>query len=245
MKERTVYFSIIGVASVLMIIFNQIGLSARTSVKKDSLSRTRVPTRATKSVSSNILCFGDSITTGMSPPNSELFPFALYLEHAMQQTHNVKVHNLGLPGFTANQMINDIDGEHGLRKTLKTGDSIDVVIIMAGTNDLMYTVEVNTVIDSITSLHRVCHDEGVRYTVAIGIPPSVHQSSNPEISNRAQTINDALSHYCASDPNTLFVPFPFEFQLESDLWANDGIHFSPKGYQVLGESLFPLLQKLL
>lgn len=245
MKERTVYFMIIGFASFLMIIFNQIGISAKSNLKNTSFSRTRVSTRKKKSTTSNILCFGDSLTSGISPPNEDRFPYAIYLEHAIQQTHNANVHYLGLPGWTSLQMLSDIDGEHGLRRMLKIGKPMEVAIIMAGTNDLMLPGEPTTAIDSILSLHRVCHQEGVRYTVAIGIPPSFQQSSQFDIGNKAQVINDALSHFCASEPKAIFMPFPFDFQASSELWASDGIHFSPKGYQVFGESILPLLQKLL
>jgi len=228
-----------------MIIFNQIGISAKSNTQKDSFSRSTVSIRGNKLATSNILCFGDSLTSGMSPPNTDLFPYALYLEHAIQQTHNAKVHYVGLPGWTSLQMLSGIDGEQGLRTMLKIGNPMEVAIILAGTNDLMYPDEPTTVIDSIISLHRVCHEEGVRYTVAVGIPPSFQQSSQFEIGNKAQAINYGLSQYCASDPKAIFMPFPFEFQTDSELWASDGIHFSPKGYQVFGESLMPLLQKLL
>lgn len=195
----------------------------------------------------HVFCYGDSLTAGTSPPEyRRSFPYAPHLEQALQQLGaNVTVRHLGLPGWTSSELLSETDGPESLRTAVKQAPA-QVVILLAGTNDLGYTYMPELEIaDSVIGLHRQCHAEGVPHTVAIGIPPSAYQAKVAKAARRAATINEALMQYCKSEPKATFVPFPFGFDRDDDKWAPDGLHFSSKGYEVLGIRLAPVVQKIL
>lgn len=102
-----------------------------------------------------ILCYGDSLTAGSSPPLDQLFPYGPYLE---QELNNLYMQSLslssssssdepesavvrwrGLPGWTASTMVEYMDDSTiGLRSALDgiRNPSLSLVIILAGTNDI-------------------------------------------------------------------------------------------------------------
>jgi lysophospholipase L1-like esterase len=199
-----------------------------------STSQTKKPLR--------VFCYGDSLTAGTSPPSFQEFPYAPHLELILKQQLNpgVSVQHRGLPGWTSNDLLHSDAPE-----AIKGASPVKVAIILAGTNDLGQTPDPTPIIENIIGLHRLFYAAGVRHTVAIGIPSSGYQSVVAEAAQKAQTVNDALARFCESEPKATYVPFPFGFGQGDDKWSSDGLHFSPKGYQILGESLAPVVQKLL
>jgi lysophospholipase L1-like esterase len=238
-----------------------------------------------------ILAFGDSLTAGTSPPNYELFPYAPYLEAALnnqrgtttttttgltaaaappvqtQRPVAVMVRHVGFPGWTAEQMVDDANGPRGLQTTIRRiqDPSLSLVILLAGTNDLGMRRSPNDIVQSILQLHQLCYkddddDDHVRvpHTLAIGIPPSGYQSMVPEAAAMVQQINQQLNEYAmmtttaAATTTTTkksstftYTPFPFDYEPGGENWSNDGLHFSQRGYQVLGESLAPIVEQIL
>jgi lysophospholipase L1-like esterase len=124
--------------------------------------------------------------------------------------------------------------------------SLSLVILLAGTNDLGYRQSVEDIVNSITSLHQLCYQEEIPHTIAIGIPPSGYQHSYKEAAECASQVNQKLQAFCDSSNNkATFVPFPFEWAPNDENWSSDGLHFSSKGYQVLGESLAPVVERII
>lgn len=154
------------------------------------------------------------------------------------------------------------DAQYGLRAAIEgiKEPPLSCVIILAGTNDLGFalmtddTNPAQTVLQDIQALHQMAWDAGVQHTIAVAIPPSGYQAQVAEASFLALEINQALEDFCneQSEGKATFVPFPFEFEFcrEDDdnntkNWSPDGLHFSPKGYQRLGESLRDPVLKVL
>jgi lysophospholipase L1-like esterase len=221
------------------------------AVEALSTVTTTTPTR-------RIFCFGDSLTAGTSPPGFQNYPYALHLEAALNQKKSktsgavvVQVRHLGYPGWTSEQLLEDADDEGGLRTTiLRIQDpSLSLVVLLAGTNDLGYRCSVEDIVNSITSLHQLCYQEGIPHTIAIGIPPSGYQYSYKQAAECAHQVNQKLQAFCDSQNNNnnkaTFVPFPFEWAPNDDNWSSDGLHFSSKGYQMLGESLAPVVERII
>jgi lysophospholipase L1-like esterase len=218
-----------------------------------------------------ILAYGDSLTAGTS--GRDLFPYAVYLEQGLQQQRGdtVIVRHRGNPGMTAAEMINNLDGpRRGLRNAIQavTNPTLSIVIILAGTNDLGFalatagTVDLaaQQIMDNLLSLHKVCAENGIPRTIAIGIPPSGYQMQNEQARNLASLINHRLechaeetakSSSCSeqqeeSKPLKMtYMPFPFSYERNGENWNSDTLHFSEKGYQVLGESLVPVVDRIL
>jgi lysophospholipase L1-like esterase len=190
-----------------------------------------------------VFCYGDSLTAGTAPPDPSLYPYAPHLESSLK---NVFVRHRGLPGWTSSQMVEaSNDATTGITPAVRAGMPLKLVIILAGTNDLAFTDDASIILNNILALHQLCYNEGVPKTCAIGIPPSGYQSMNANAAALAQAVNDKLKEYCDSEPKATFVPFPFEYDPNSGLWALDGLHLSPEGYRVLGESLAPAVKPIL
>lgn len=190
-----------------------------------------------------VFCYGDSLTAGTAPPDPTLYPYAPHLESSLK---NVIIRHRGLPGWTASQMVAvSNDATTGIAPAIKAGMPLALVIILAGTNDLAFTNDASIISNNIIALHQLCYEEGVPKTCAIGVPPSGYQSTNAKAAALAQTVNDKLKEYCESEPKATFVPFPFEYDPETGFWASDGLHLSSEGYRVLGESLAPVVERIL
>ena len=201
-----------------------------------------------------IFCFGDSLTAGTSFPDYREYPYAVHLEAELAKKSsnplenlNVSVRHLGYPGWTSLQLLEEASGERGLRTMVRKikDPSLSLVILLAGTNDLGYERPVEEIFDSVVGLHRVCYEENVPSTIAIGIPPSAYQSSNPQFADYARQVNEKIQAFCESEPKATYFPFPFTWTQNNDRWASDGLHFSPQGYKDLGESLVPIVEQIL
>lgn len=199
-----------------------------------------------------ILCYGDSLTAGTSDGFFVEYPYAPHLQAGLQHQfgeHSVVVRHRGLPGWTAANMVEDLDGPAtGLRAAIQgiQDPALSLVVILAGTNDLGYGVGEEEIFDSIATLHQVAWDNGVPRTIAIGIPSSGYQESNTDAKALATRVNEKLQQYCADRPKqATFVSFPFGYERDGENWARDTLHFSQRGYQVLGESLVPVVAMVL
>mmetsp|Transcript_10873 Transcript_10873/g.22645 ORF Transcript_10873/g.22645 Transcript_10873/m.22645 type:complete len:234 (-) Transcript_10873:172-873(-) len=220
----------------------------------------------TPNPASRILCYGDSLTAGTSPPLNELFPYGPHLENEIQNLMTFSsllstspppvVRWRGLPGWTSSAMEEYIDDPNvGLRSAVNevSNPSLSLVIILAGTNDIgMLTssalsgvVDVKKAVEPILNLHRSCLecDSFIR-TLAVGIPGSAWQESNENARVLCRGMNEALSEFASdgscSSGRVSYVDFPSEFERGScggRKWCGDGLHLTPEGYETLGRGI--------
>ncbi|VEU34186.1 unnamed protein product [Pseudo-nitzschia multistriata] len=199
-------------------------------------------------------------------------------KHKLNPSDNVVLDNIertvqvrwkGYPGWTApsllrNGGLSDIiekaaqqqqqqETEGSVSSSEEEGQhtAIDLVVVLAGTNDLAHSKDGQSIFESIKSIHEQAFSQGhVHRTIALGIPPSGWQVHSESARSLALEVNSKLESWSAttstSDAKTVFVPFPIqEYDRNSDLWSPDGLHFSPKGYQSIGESLAPIVADIL
>lgn len=239
-KRSRVVITILSVtvtASVMLMVLARI---SRSSAKPLSTSAAHI-TPATTTMR-RVLAFGDSLTAGTS--GYELFPYAPVLEKALQR-ENTAVRHRGMPGWTTQMMLDNLDdGQTGLRSAISKGHP-DVVIILAGTNDLGYGESEETITNNLKKLHGICYENGVARTVAVGVPPSGYQAQVKKAADLVEAINGNLQRFAESGTKTTYTPFPFRFEQGGENWYFDGLHFSETGYRVLGESLAPVVDQVL
>lgn len=218
-----------------------------------------ISTQASSSNTSTkrIFCYGDSLTAGTSPPLPNTYPYAKHLQQSLEALTTTKtskkiweVNWYGLPGWTAASMVENIHSNHGLIHHLKTyenqNQTPDLVIVLSGTNDLAYPSQkdpVGMISTPIIHLHQAAHAFDIP-TFAISIPPSAWQARSKDAHMLASNINACVQEFCnSSNHQATFISFPIdaysdkEKDVDETVWAPDGLHFSPKGYQILGESL--------
>lgn len=207
-------------------------------------------THASIACFAKVFCFGDSLTSGSSPPFVESFPYGPHLEKAIRTASGKEdsmVRWKGYPGWTASNLLQ----EGGLGALLddiqfKTGTHVDLVIILAGTNDLAYEKNPDIVFKDIKSIHDVAHGRNI-HTLAIGVPDSAWQQQSVETANVAREVNAKLQEWSDTHSDLVdYEPFPIaKFDPNSGYWAPDGLHFSPQGYQYLGENIAPKVTTIL
>lgn len=186
-----------------------------------------------------ILAYGDSLTAGTTSTSVSLSPYAPYLQDMLLGT---EVRHVGLPGWTTAQMVAYLpDGRIGLPTNAQNAS---LVILLAGTNDLSDT-PVDQIFQNLIRLHEACYQVGVSRTIAIGIPPSFFQHAVVAAATNAAAVNTKLQEWSESSSRCTFVPFPFGFERNGPNWDPDGLHLSPRGYQVLGESLAEHVHRIL
>jgi lysophospholipase L1-like esterase len=268
----------------------------KTKMTADAISSTTIKYNVQRNHYHNILAYGDSFTAGKS--DSNFYPYAPYLEHALRNIRrqedkkmcedrtsgavkedaddsdntndDVVVHYRGMPGWTASQMLQNLDDPNtGLRSAIhaiqqqqqQQGSStigVSLVILFVGTNDVNNDDESNkndaddTITNDIISLHQICYDTKVPRTIAIGIPALGYPYDTTMATSLATSINDKIQQYCQNHPSSqaTYVSFPslllpHENNGEEYWNVNDPYHLSQKGYQVFGESLARIVHPML
>jgi len=195
-----------------------------------------------------IFCYGDSLTAGTSPPLKEDFPYGKHLQETLRSVPGFEsslVRWKGYPGWTSSALFSD-SGLAGLLNNIHASvGTLDLVIILAGTNDLAYNFDCEEIFESISSIHNIAHSKGCK-TVALGIPPSGWQAQSESAKTVANNVNSKLKDAAAKiDSKMTFVPFPIDFDRNSGYWSSDTLHFSPEGYRQIGESLSPIISDIL
>jgi lysophospholipase L1-like esterase len=235
------------------ILASSSGTTAAVTTKSSTTPAQESPPRS-KSRVHHILCYGDSLTAGTSPPNAEYFPYAPYLEQALKDRglENVVVGHRGMPGWTTKAMLWEMDGERtGLRSAIIGAakqdpvNAVSLVILLAGTNDMAYHRTADQIVANVRTLHQVSYENGVPRTLAIGVPPSGYQSRDPSAAALAAEINGKLEQFVSEEVKASYIASPFPFERGGENWAPDTLHFSPRGYQVLADSLAPVVEQIL
>lgn len=207
-----------------------------------------------------ILAYGASLTAGMS--GEEFYPYSSFLENALKPSHpNVVVTHRGWPGWTTSDILKYIDFNHkrdkpglvfGLFDAIHqyARDDAAVVIILAGTNDLVSSSSAEEISSNLEKLHSESLRTGpnkptARTTVAVAIPSSEYQTQNPAAAAKAAHVNANMQAFCEQEPRSFFLPFPFPFDPAGGNWHPDGLLFTEKGYRVLGEALAAVVGEIL
>ena len=209
-----------------------------------------------------IFCYGDSLTAGMTmAANREFHPYAPHLERTLRDRYATMAHvdHVGLPGWTTLQMMDSLqsptNGLVGNLRMLPKPDAdlgnntavVNMVVLLAGTNDLGRRYDPSDIVSRLIQLNQEALTAGAETSIVLGIPPSRWQSRNLPASSACKTVNtDIATHFSRrGEERTTFVAFPFPYNESDPKWSRDGLHLSPHGYQALGESLAPIVEKLL
>lgn len=208
-----------------------------------------------------VLCYGDSLTAGFCVEGRQYEPYGRALAETLGAAGLAacEVAVCGHSGHTAAEMVvnqdaaavEDIGGMvgKGLRRILEEEPTPDLVLLMAGTNDIGREAHPQTILDDICRLHAMCHACGVR-TVALAPPPAPRAAAGSSWETRRRQLSGLLAKWARGgraagvaalvDPGEL-VPSA----MGSSLWDLDGLHLSPSGSRLLGQRLAQLVGPLL
>jgi lysophospholipase L1-like esterase len=198
-----------------------------------------------------ILCFGDSITAGFHSGGRCFEPYGRTMGGAMRSSGcDVSVLVNGLSGLTAREMVAkakhpavpDCTGKVGKGLEVLLNQKPDLVIIMAGTNDLGMGVNPQAILADVVRLHKACHAQGIR-TVALA-PSTVAQG--PSTLGRQQ-LASLLRKWAKTTPAVVACMDMMDLVPHngpSPHWDMDDLHLSARGSRALGRRLSDQLKHL-
>lgn len=199
-----------------------------------------------------ILCFGDSLTYGYYH-GGKSHPYALKLRESLMNTTKTDwvIEHRGIPGEVTEDMcdrlINII--------TDKNKDKYDYVILLGGTNDIGMQIPTKTIInnlqkmyDKISSTPASSELQTGTSLIAVTIPvakfDSGFQTAKALVDNR-NVVNDFIRSYVKerkSNASLFDLNVLIPYSDDDGLW-DDGLHFSPKGYDRIGTALATLVKR--
>jgi len=145
----------------------------------------------------------------------------------------------------ASPSIEDVTGKigRGLARIFDTEGQQDLVLLMAGTNDLAVDrPDAMSVFERVRRLHEVCHARGVP-TVALAPPgpmPSAHRAARLQLSSM-------LAEWAQNTPGVVGFADCEDLVPRSPqaggrvLWDPDDIHMNPDGSRTLGQRMLQVV----
>lgn len=208
-----------------------------------------------------VLCYGDSLTVGFHDNGRSYEPYGRTLAEALSAAMGgvaVEVSVCGQSGHTAAEMVRNADSatvediggllSKGLRRALADQPGrLDLVAIMAGTNDLGQKSRPKVVLEHLRQLHAMCHKQGVP-TVVLAPPAAPKAPPGTAFEDSRRTLLALLAAWASTACGAGAFVNPAELvpaAARSCMWDVDGLHFSPAGSQYLGQRLASVLVPLL
>eukprot|EP00980_Cylindrotheca_fusiformis_P022917 scaffold9920_cov70-Cylindrotheca_fusiformis.AAC.1 len=216
-----------------------------------------------------IVCIGDSLTAGVtSVGNKDWKPYAPYLQAQMEHdlllsnnsSKNISILHYGYPGWTSAELMhgrnnkNSDNMESILSSATTTSStesnlSLDLVIIMAGTNDMLRgRYNSYNVSQQVIELHQFCYEHySVPRSILLEIPGAKAYKRDSDLKKEVNLLSQHMRTFAESESRATFVPFPFDYTDDDgdDKWSMDGVHCTEKGYRALAEYLAPIVQQVL
>jgi len=204
-----------------------------------------------------VLCYGDSLTAGFCAGGRVFEPYGQALAEALAAASGraCEVSVCGHTGHQASEMVANLDSERvediarrcgkGLRRLLDEEPALDLVIVMAGTNDIGYERFPREVFADVRQLHAACHARGIR-TIVLP-PPPAPVGAGTKWEQRQVQVKELLAEWARSSPFVAAFIDPGELVPPSvgSAWDPDSLHYSPAGSRLLGRRLAPLLLPML
>jgi hypothetical protein len=177
---------------------------------------------------------------------------------------SAEVVGCGLCGLTAVEMARGLDSPQlqdlfgrvgpGLRKLLLEEGPFDLVIIMAGTNDVaMPHISPDEVLASLKNMHAACWEAGAP-TVALSVPESsvTGTTQYPQAAQKWHAVNDALDAWAKAEQGERSLTSPFfvnsatlvsfdDAARARGIWDQDSLHFTDVGSAEFGSKLAPII----
>lgn len=179
-----------------------------------------------------VLFLGDSITAGSGVGQEEAFPY-LVSEMAKNEGIEAVVVDGGVSGDTSTGGLNRLDW------LLK--NRVDVLVLELGGNDGLRGVELTLTQENLSNIIRKTKQTwpGVEIVVAgMQVPPNIGHEYTAQFK--------AMFPKLAKEHNAVLIPFILEgVGGVKELNQPDGIHPTPKGHQIIAETVWKTLQPIL
>jgi len=128
-------------------------------------------------------------------------------------------------------------------------ETFDVAVTVLGVNDSTRLSSVGKFLDDQSQLMSLLKEKfGVSLVVCSGLPPMHLFPALPQplrwvIGRKARSLDGALEHWLASQPNANYLKS--DFTLDAELMASDGFHPGPEVYRMWGQAMVQRIGHLL
>jgi len=205
-----------------------------------------------KTTHGHVLCYGDSLTLGVTGSGIEYEPYGRTLsEEYSRASVGCNVSVCGHGGLTVKEMVAGLNGTmrdkspYGLRadglSCLLSKESYDFVLIMAGTNDVgqPQARPAIAIFQDICRLHAACHERNVP-TVCILPPPAPCRNNFPVAKALSRQVCELLKSWASAESRVLACIDPADFAPDNPsnpIWDPDHLHLSVFGYRLFGKQV--------
>ncbi|KAK0108547.1 hypothetical protein ONS95_003347 [Cadophora gregata] len=196
-----------------------------------------------------ILCFGDSLTEGYSMYGMHWSPYSKTLQTALEEQlgseWKVEIETDGVSGQLVTTGFRR--RMEGLYRADRTRESpFDWVIFLGGTNDLAYSILPTKIYDEIEAITALPLETGAQ-VLTLTVPECGVKSA--KLDGRRGELNrlikeDGRENVYALDLHAL-IPYHSMPEAERDEIWDDGLHFTPTGYERVGLLVAKRLLELL
>ncbi|KRX09406.1 hypothetical protein PPERSA_04712 [Pseudocohnilembus persalinus] len=186
---------------------------------------------------------GDSLTEGLYDSWSyEFSPYTLILGDRLRNKYkdiDIQIFNEGVSGEKVQNM------PERLQKILSE-QNFDFMILLGGTNDLGYGIPPKDIAKNLLDLLQQAWKQNM-VTLQLTVPQCKGAIQNKQ---RDQLNDQIRKELVKQNSKAFLLDFHEKFDLNNmtendkvDLWARDGLHFSQKGYEKMGEYIFDAIEK--
>ncbi|KAH7419702.1 SGNH hydrolase-type esterase domain-containing protein [Cadophora sp. MPI-SDFR-AT-0126] len=186
----------------------------------------------------HVLCFGDSLTEGYSMYGMQWTPYSETLQTRLdEQLGNEWKVNIDTDGVSG-QLVTAgfrkrMEGLYGVKRTRES--PYDWVIFLGGTNDLAYSLSPTKIHDEIKAITALPLETGAK-VLLMTVPEC--GVKNKKLDERRNELNSLIKGDERDGVYTLdlhaLIPFHAMPEAERDEIWDDGLHFTPEGYQRVG-----------
>ncbi|KAK5655390.1 hypothetical protein OQA88_5660 [Cercophora sp. LCS_1] len=197
-----------------------------------------------------VLCFGDSLTAGFASWGLEFHPYRLKLQQMLEMAFpdlEIEVVEDGLSGDTVKHGFLSRMQRHFPPKR-KPGESFDWTIVLGGTNDLAYSWRTEEIFEKLKETWDVPLRRKSK-VLALTIPEVGVEVDRKRRDAKRDKLNDLIRNY-KRDGFYVFdlnraVPFFGMSEEDREKYWDDGVHFKPAGYDLVGKEVGMGLVKIL
>mmetsp|Transcript_27969 Transcript_27969/g.39046 ORF Transcript_27969/g.39046 Transcript_27969/m.39046 type:complete len:265 (+) Transcript_27969:119-913(+) len=199
-----------------------------------------------------ILCLGDSLTRGYFMRGYKHHPYSYRLEELLKKREDeleYDIHNQGIDGYKAVDMKDlytatvkaQLESKKG-RKHRREGRAFDIVVILGGINDLCLNTTPEKVFQGLKETHAAAIQDGA-ITVALTVAEHFQQKTHgASLEKDIAKLNEMIKSLGSSKTHVIdfaaeFPYFSLSEEEKRDLW-DDGLHYTPQGYDRMGEIVY-------
>lgn len=195
-----------------------------------------------------ILCLGDSLTAGYHSWGMAYHPYANRMENRLKHRWPSKTFDITVDGVPGDTVVNGTflnRLEHQLAEVKQR--RYDWIIVLGGTNDIGWGLKPAEIVHSLEEIWNKELESGAT-VLALNVAAS-RVCDSAQGRARLEELNGSIVRY---DKTSFFsadlyalVPWPSDDEEEQDRIWDDGLHFTPAGYDMMGEVVADRLIDLL